>query len=227
MSRFNFAPARIVRRLPLLCALSAALIPAASAAPSPPAASAPAASPGSTAQAGAPATLQSLSDALIAAMKGGRALGYTGRLALLDPEVRRDFDLAFMTRIVVGPPWRELGEADRTKLVDAFSAYSVATYAQRFKDYSGERFEVDPSTASLPNGDCIVHTKLFPNGGQPVQLDYLMRKGAAGWRIIDVYLNGSISELAARRSEYSTVLRKGGAPALISLLQGKSAEFAR
>jgi len=58
-----------------------------------------------------------------------------------------------------------------------------------------------------------------------VQLDYLMRKNGARWRIIDVYLNGTISEVAARRSEYSTVLRQGGSPALIDLLTKKTAEL--
>ncbi len=198
-------------------AAETAAAPAGSGAPSP------------SAPSTAPATAQSLCDALIAAMKGGPAMSYAARYALLAPEVERDFDLPLMTRLVVGPPWRELAAPDRAKLVDAFSTYSIATYAQRFKGYSGERFEVDPVTASLPNGDCIVHTKLFTGGSQsaPVQLDYLTRKSGAGWRIIDVYLNGSISELAARRSEYSTVLRQGGAPALVGLLQGKSADFAR
>ena len=147
----------------------------------------------------------------LTAMKRGPALGYAGRRDLLTPEIQGDLDLAFMTRIVVGPPWRSLGPGDRQNLVEAFSAYSIATYAQRFKSYSGERFEVDPSPTVLPSGDCIVHTKLFTSDPQPVQLDYLMRKSGDRWRIIDVYLSGTISEMAARRSEYSTVLRQGGA----------------
>jgi phospholipid transport system substrate-binding protein len=77
----------------------------------------------------------------------------------------------------------------------------------------------------LANGDCIVHTKLFTGDPEPVQLDYLMRKSGSRWRIIDVYLSGTISEMAARRSEYSAVLRQGGAPALIDLLTKKAAEF--
>jgi phospholipid transport system substrate-binding protein len=174
---------------------------------------------------GAPATAKSLCDALIGAMKQGSSMDFAARRDLLAPEIQRDFDLAFMTRIVVGPPWRSLAEGDRQGLVTAFSAYSIATYAQRFKSYSGERFEVDPSPTPQASGDCIVHTKLFTSDPSPVQLDYLMRKSGGQWRIIDVYLNGTISEVAARRSEYSTVLRQGGAPALIDLLTKKAADF--
>ena len=162
---------------------------------------------------------------LLQAMKGGASLGLAGRLKLLDPELRRDLNLPLMTRLVVGPPWRSLSQKDQQRLVDAFSNYSIAVYASRFNDYSGERFIVDPSVTALPGGDRIAHTKLVPTEGDPVQLDYRMRRGDGGWRIIDVFLSGTISELATRRSEYSTVLRSGGAEALVRLLKQKTAEL--
>ncbi|HWZ94977.1 MAG TPA: ABC transporter substrate-binding protein [Opitutaceae bacterium] len=177
-------------------------------------------------EAGAPATAKELCDALIAAMKKGSSLDFAARRDLLAPVIQRDYDLAFMTRIVVGSPWRGFSPEDRQKLADAFSAFSIATYAQRFNSYSGEHFEVDPSPTMLSSRDCIVHTKLFTGDPEPVQLDYLMRKTGGRWRIIDVYLSGTISEMAARRSEYSSAVRQGGAPALIELLTKKAAELA-
>lgn len=172
------------------------------------------------------ATAQGLCNALISAMKAGNSLSFAGRDQMLDPEIRQDFDLALMCRLVVGPPWRQLGDADRQALVGAFSDYSVASYAQRFKSYSGERFEVDPAATLMANGDCVVHTKLFTGGPEPVQLDYMMRQSGGAWKIIDVFLSGTISELAARRSEYSLVVRTGGVPALVALLRKKTAELA-
>jgi phospholipid transport system substrate-binding protein len=173
----------------------------------------------------APATAKELCDALITAMKKGSSLDFAARRDLLAPVIQRDYDLPFMTRIVVGAAWRNFSAENRQKLVEAFSAFSIATYAQRFNSYSGEHFEVDPSPTQLSNGDCIVHTKLFTGDPEPVQLDYLMRKRGDRWQIIDVYLSGTISEMAARRSEYSAVLRQGGAPALIDLLTKKTAEL--
>lgn len=175
--------------------------------------------------AGPVAPVQALCDALLAAMKRGPELDFAQRAELLGPEIRRVFDLALMTRLIVGPSWRNLSASEQEQLVEAFSDYSVATYVQRFKSYSGERFEVDPSPAPLPRGDRVVHTKLFPSGPKVVQLDYLTRATGDRWRIIDVYLNGTISELVARRSEYSATLRQGGAPALIALLRKKTAEL--
>jgi phospholipid transport system substrate-binding protein len=175
--------------------------------------------------AGAPATARSLCDALIGAMKKGPAMTFAAREELLGPEIRRDLDLALMTRIIVGPPWRSLAQQDKQDLIDSFSEYSVASYAQRFKSFSGERFEVDPTASVQPNGDCIVGTRLYTGDPDPVQLNYLMRLGDGHWRIIDVFLSGTISELAARRSEYSLVLRQGGAQALVALLRKKAVEL--
>jgi phospholipid transport system substrate-binding protein len=170
-------------------------------------------------------TVQDFCDALVAAMKQGPALGFAGRRQLLDPQIRRALDLPLMTRLVVGPPWKNLAAPDQQRLVDAFSDYSIAVYASRFKEYGGERFVVEPAATRRPNGDALVSTTLFPKEGEAVQLDYLMRESPRGWQVIDVFLSGTISELAARRSEYSAVFRTGGAAALVDLLLKKTAEF--
>jgi phospholipid transport system substrate-binding protein len=169
---------------------------------------------------------QALCDTLLQAMKQGPALGFAGRVKLLDPELRRYYDFPLLTRLVVGPPWRSLAAEDQQALVAAFSDYSIAVYASRFKDYSGERFVVDQTAATLASGDAIVHTKLLPKNGDAVQLDYLVRKGEDGWRIIDVLLNGTVSEMAERRSEFTGTLRDGGAAALIRLLHQKTTQLA-
>src|ERR1035441_7277445 len=175
----------------------------------------------------APATAKDLCDALIMAMKKGSSADFAARRDLLTPVIQRDYDLVFMTRLVVGSAWRNFSPEDRHKLVEAFSAFSIATYAHNFSGYSGERFEVDGSPTPLPKGDGIVHTKLFTSDPEPVQLDYLMRKTGDRWRLIDVYLSGTITERAARRSEYSAILRQGGAPALIDLLTKKTVELGK
>ena len=162
---------------------------------------------------------------LLSAMKQGPQLGFEGRRRLLDSEIRRDFNLPLMTRIVVGLTWRNLPAAPQQALVAAFSDFTVANYASEFKDFGGERFVVEPGATPLPSGDVIVHTKLLTSDGKAVQLDYLMRAAADRWQIIDVYLTGTISELAARRSEFSTVLREGGADALVKLLRDKTARL--
>jgi len=177
------------------------------------------------AQEPAVATIGSFYDVLLTVMKDGQRLGFAGRRDKLAPAIKKAFDLPLMTRLTVGLQWPKLSPADQAGLVDAFSAFSIATYASRFEDYANERFEVDPTPTAVANGDLIVHSKLIQHDGSPVELDYLMRQDGGTWQIIDVYLSGTISELATRRSEFSDVMRRGGAAALVNLLQQKTAEL--
>ena len=170
------------------------------------------------------ATISAFYDTLTATMKNGQALGFKGRSQKLAPAIRRAFDLPLMTRLMVGPPWAGLSAEQQQQLVSAFSEFSIATYANRFDDYSGERFQVDPSPTQTQSG-VIVHSKLVKSDGDSVQLDYLMHEDAAGWQIVDVYLSGTVSELATRRSEFSSVMRRGGADALVDALQKKAAQL--
>ena len=77
---------------------------------------------------------------------------------------------------------------------DAFARFLVAEYAHQVGDYSGESFVVDPQTSASSGGGEVVKTKLLQPGGRTVQINYLVRGG----RVIDVYLNGTISDLATR-----------------------------
>lgn len=171
------------------------------------------------------ATIQSFYDVLLGVMKQASALGFAGRRDRLAPVIRQSFDLPLMTRLMVGPRWRNLTPTQQQQLVKAFENFSIATYANRFDGYSGERFQVDPKPAPAPNGGVLVRTKLVKSNGEPVEIDYLMHEEGGNWQIVDVYLNGTVSELATRRSEFSSVLRRGGPEALVDLLQRKTAQL--
>jgi phospholipid transport system substrate-binding protein len=172
------------------------------------------------------ATLNSFYDTLLAVMKDGSNLGFAGRRQKLAPAITQAFDLALMTRLVVGLQWPNLAADDQKQLVSAFADFSIATYAGQFDDFSGEKFEVDPKAVPAPGNDVIVKTKLIQSNGEPVQLDYLLRQEKGEWRIIDVFLSGTISQLAARRSEFSSILREQGARGLIAVLKEKTRALA-
>jgi phospholipid transport system substrate-binding protein len=172
------------------------------------------------------ATLHGFYDTLLAVMKDGPKLGFAGRRQKLAPAISQAFDLSLMTRLVVGLPWPGLSADDQKQLVNAFADFSIATYASQFDDFSGEKFEVDPKAAPAPGNDVIVKTKLIQSNGEPVQLDYLLRQEQGEWRIIDVFLSGTISQLAARRSEFSGILRERGARGLIVVLREKTKALA-
>ncbi|HLY44890.1 MAG TPA: ABC transporter substrate-binding protein [Stellaceae bacterium] len=179
---------------------------------------------GAAAPAGAPnAVIARFYDVLLAVMKAAKGLNFEARYQRLAPTIAQSFDLALMTRIAVGPSWGQIAAADQQRLTDAFSRYTVSVYANRFDGYGGERFEVDPAAAPGANGT-LVKSWLVKSNGEKVVLDYLMRPDpSGGWKVIDVYLSGTISELATRRSEFLAVLQRGGAAGLIRMLEQRTA----
>jgi phospholipid transport system substrate-binding protein len=163
---------------------------------------------------------------LLGAMKDGPRIGFAGRRERLAPVIPQTFNFPLMTRLMVGPQWATLTTAQQQQLIAAFRAFSIATYANRFDDYSGEQFDTEDKPFLAANGDAIVKSKLVEQNGDIVELDYLMRNESNRWQVIDVYLSGTVSELATRRSEFASVLRRDGPDALVDLLQRKTAELA-
>ena len=128
-----------------------------------------------------------------------------------------------MTRIAIGPGWSQIAAEQQQRITSAFSRYTISVYANRFDDYGGERFEVDAKPTTGPNG-VIVKSRIVKANGEPVPLDYLMRRDAAGsWKVIDVYLSGTVSELATRRSEFVAVLQRAGADGLVRMIEERTA----
>ena len=144
----------------------------------------------------------------------------SGRYAQLEPVVRRVFDIPFMTQLAVGPEWAALNETQRRQVTQAFERYIAAIYAERFDSYSGERLQVTGERQSP--GGTIITSQIVKSNGEPVNINYLVRDTAGGWRIADVYLDGTISELATRRSEFASILRAGGINGLIQTLNTKA-----
>lgn len=168
--------------------------------------------------------IQNFYDALLGVMKQAHELGFQGRYQRLKPAVESAYDLPLMSRLSVGPQWQSLTTEQQQQLTVAFSDFTIATYANRFDDYSGEKFEVLPET-SPASGGVIVQSRLIKGNGEPVILNYLMRENEGRWRIIDVFLSGTVSELATRRAEFTSVLRRDGAPGLLQLLEKQIAKL--
>jgi phospholipid transport system substrate-binding protein len=145
-------------------------------------------------------------DVLYDAWKNAAQLGFQGRYDLLEPAVRETFDMPYIAQFTVGRYWNNLSDAQKETLINAVTRLSTATYAARFDTYSGEQFKVlneQPTT----RGDLLVLTNIIDSDGDPVDINYLMRDQNDDWLIVDIYLKGSISELATRRSEFTSVIR--------------------
>ena len=135
------------------------------------------------------------------------------------PAITSAFDIPTMTRLAVGPAWKSFSADQQAAVEDAFAKFIIADYASQVTDYSGESFVVEAQTTPEPRGGGeIVKTKLLQPGGRTVIINYLVRGG----RVIDVYFNGTISDLATRRDEFASIITSGGADGLIKRLRDRT-----
>lgn len=164
--------------------------------------------------------------ALLEIMKNADRLGIRGRERQIRPEMMQAWNLPAMARIACGQPWNGFTPEQREAITQAFVDYSVTTYAARFDGFSGESFQTHGENAQA-NGDQMIRTQINRTGGEgPVQLNYLLRKAQDGsWKIVDIYLTGTISELASRRAEFTALLRDGGPDRLASELRRRTADM--
>jgi phospholipid transport system substrate-binding protein len=176
--------------------------------------------PASSAVANPDEAVRSFYGVLLGTMQQGRMLGESGRYAKLAPVVDRTFDIPLMTRLAVGPAWATLPPAEQQRLQAAFAHYVTATYADQFDSYSGQQLQV---TGERQTGDNImVQTKIVKSNGETTKLDYLMRPDQGAWQVSDVYLDGTISQLAVHRSEFYSILRREGVDGLVTALNRKT-----
>ena len=152
--------------------------------------------------------------ALLDTMKNGRELGVQGRYRQLAPVAEETFDLGAMTRLTVGPAWSTMSETDHKAVTDAFGRLMLSNYAKNFKSFGGEQFVVDPM-AKMRNEDKIVESKLVRSGRSTVPFNYRMHLVGDKWKIIDVFLNGYVSQVALRRADFSSTVASSGASGLV------------
>jgi phospholipid transport system substrate-binding protein len=164
--------------------------------------------------------VEKLHAALIGVMKEAKALGYQGRYERLAPVLKETYDTSFMAEKSVGRFWKQASPEEQAALVETFSRFMIANYAGRFEGYSGQHFETLAEEPSV-QGTVLVRTRLLEPEGEGVQLDYRLRETPGGWKIIDVYLNGTVSELALRRSEYSSLIKREGWKAVLTALDAR------
>jgi phospholipid transport system substrate-binding protein len=171
------------------------------------------------------AVIDQLDATLLDVLKNAATLGFKGRFDKLNPVVGTSFDLPFMAEKSVGQHWKALSEADRARWLEVFREFMVSTYAANFDHFSNQTFE---RLGEEPGGNdtTMVKTRVVDPATESVDLTYRLHKADGGWKIIDVYLKGTVSELAMRRSDYSSVLERQGVNALIETMKKRIANLA-
>ncbi|HEY8515864.1 MAG TPA: ABC transporter substrate-binding protein [Candidatus Binatia bacterium] len=169
--------------------------------------------------------IETLHDGMIAVMRDSGASSFDSRAARLEPLLDTAFDLDFMARKSLGRAFDKLPADEQQRWIATFRRFMVANYAGRMKGYDGQRFETlgeEPAAQDT----VLVRTRLIDPGAENMDLAYRLRRTKSGWKVIDVYLKGTVSELSLRRADFTAILEREGFPALLASVDAKIADLA-
>ena len=174
---------------------------------------------------GAKAIVMNFQKQLISVMAQGKELGFQGRYQALEKPIIDSHDLQKIARIVVGKQWKLFSIEQKMQLTDVFTRLSVSAYAYNFKALSGESFKY-LSEEETARGGVVLHTVFVLPDDKDVKFDYMLKKKGDNWRIINIIANG-VSDLALKRSEYTSILKRDGFDVLIAKINEKIDNYAK
>ena len=141
--------------------------------------------------------------------------------ALVDEKMMPAVDFLRMTRMAVGPKWREAMPEQREQLQHLFRETLIQVYSGALSMAKDQKVRV------LPRGqndgtEAIVRTGMssVSDPGKPeVQIVYRLRNiKDQGWKVIDVNVEG-VWLVSNYRNQYGTIAAQEGIPGLIRRMQ--------
>jgi phospholipid transport system substrate-binding protein len=168
--------------------------------------------------------VEAFHEVLLGCMKEADTLGFRGRYDRIFVALGESFDLPLMARAALGSTWKELTDEELDDFVDLSRRLSATRYADNFDSYEGQRFKTRQEKPAA-RGTILVMTELVQPDDDDVRFDYRLRKVKDQWRIIDIQLNSMISELAVRRGQYRSVVKREGFPRLVEVIESKIEEL--
>lgn len=174
------------------------------------------------------ALAKGVTDDVLAVLRSDKEIqaGNTGKVVdLVEKKVLPHFDFSRMTRLAVGPNWRQASPEQQKSLVNEFRTLLVHTYAATFVAYRDQTIDYRPLRMQPNDTEVVVKSQINQPGGKPVNVDYKMEKGAGGWKVYDVVV-ADLSLVQNYRGTFESEVRKGGIDGLVKALTDKNRQLA-
>lgn len=164
-------------------------------------------------------TLQMLSDQKLTQPDRESRFG-----ALLD----QDFDFQTIARFVLGRYWQTASDDQKQQFAKVFRDYVVLAYANRFNEFSGASFKVTGQRPESETTELVSTQVQRRDGGAPAHVDWRVRKGADGYKITEVIVDG-ISMSLTHRQEFAAIIERNGGNVgdLIAQLRQRTGDTAK
>lgn len=146
---------------------------------------------------------------------------FVDRLEIIKKEINQTFNYKRMMQFIYGRKWNKLESNQKDIISETFLNFISATYTKRFHMIDGLNFEYLESKKT-DDGMILVNTNLLIPNEDSVKFKYVFINEEDDWKILDILINGTISEIATKKSEYSKIIKSEGVDGLIKKLSEKT-----
>jgi len=140
---------------------------------------------------------------------------------LVNTVVLPHFDFAAMTDLALGRYKDDVSEQQRPEIINEFRMLLVRTYSSALLEYTDQVLVYLPMEGSEAEGEVIVRTEIEQAGGFPIPINYVLRKGDEGWKVLDISVD-DVSLVTNYRSSFARAIKKKGIDGLIETLRSRN-----
>lgn len=137
--------------------------------------------------------------------------------AAVEARVRPLFDIDAMTKLALGRNWQLASAEQQTALVDEFGHLLVQTCVSALVNAQNPAIEFNALPPLISEGVVTVRSFVSQGGSKPRIIDFDMKRTPAGWRVVDMKMDG-MRLAAIHRNAFDELVRDNGVDGLLASL---------
>ena len=138
-------------------------------------------------------------------------------LALIDDVVKNSYDLEKMGKIIIGVDWKQMDTKSKKEFINVFKRFISVNYFRRFNKINELDFE--HQTVKVIGDKFKLARVILTADNEKLKMDYLLGFKNEKWKIFDVLIDGSISEVATKKSDFKKIIKEEGVSGLVKNLR--------
>ena len=138
-------------------------------------------------------------------------------LELIDDVIKNSYDLEKMGKLIIGVDWKQMDTKFQKEFIDVFKRFISINYFRRFKKINELDFE--QQIVRVIGDKFRLARVILTADNEKVTIDYLLGFKNDKWKIFDILLDGSISEIATKKSDFKKIIKDKGISGLLKNLQ--------
>lgn len=135
--------------------------------------------------------------------------------------IKETYDAKKMGKMIINYNWKNLSSYEQKEFVEVFEKFIAVNYLRRFSKIKRVDFKTQ-NIKKINENFRLVNISMALNTSEKIELGYLLHYTKKNWLIFDVLVDGSISEIATRKSDFNNIINDQGFKKFISILKEKN-----